>query len=172
MVEEIKNQLSDKKVDLEAGDIDLSTVGFFWKKFLCISPKTYGKSEIENGGRIVLPASSLEVLYSDQFGLHNSLNRSDGGSPMIFEISSSSKRSFCGVVEFSAEEGTCCVPNWMMRNLVKNFFFLFFIFIILLFFLLFYYFFFFFFIFLLFLLLFFILFLFLFFLFFNFYFFF
>jgi len=39
-------------------------------------------------------------------------------SPMIFEISTETgKRSFCGVEQFTAEEGHICVPQWMLNNL-------------------------------------------------------
>lgn len=40
---------------------------------------------------------------------------------MIFEISSGGpsgqRRTFCGVSEFTAVEGTALLPTWMIRNL-------------------------------------------------------
>ena len=38
---------------------------------------------------------------------------------MVFELSAdvSTKRSFCGVEEFTAPEGSIVVPKWMMDNL-------------------------------------------------------
>jgi len=40
--------------------------------------------------------------------------------PMLFEIRNLSigKVSHCGVMEFTAEEGKCYMPYWMMNNLV------------------------------------------------------
>lgn len=120
IVREVREQLMDKQVDVEAGDVNLSTVGEFWMPFKAFSPTTCGNPSAEKGGRIILPASSLAKLYEEtnQYGWRQN---SDGGSPMIFELSSDEGlRSFCGVVEFSAQEGTCCVPKWMMRNLRLN----------------------------------------------------
>lgn len=39
--------------------------------------------------------------------------------PMLFMISNPqmSKKTYCGVLEFSAEEGLCYLPFWMMNNL-------------------------------------------------------
>lgn len=38
---------------------------------------------------------------------------------MLFRLSSSSdKITHCGVLEFTAEEGTCYIPFWMMQNLL------------------------------------------------------
>jgi len=41
---------------------------------------------------------------------------------MTFMISNPSfgKKSYCGVLEFSAMEGTCNIPIWMMNNLCLN----------------------------------------------------
>lgn len=40
--------------------------------------------------------------------------------PMLFEIRNLTigKASHCGVMEFTAEEGKCYMPYWMMNNLV------------------------------------------------------
>jgi ubiquitin fusion degradation protein 1 len=39
---------------------------------------------------------------------------------MTFEIVTNQKKTNCGVLEFTAEEGTCFVPNWIMTNLDIN----------------------------------------------------
>ena len=38
---------------------------------------------------------------------------------MLFMISNPqmAKKTYCGVLEFSAEEGVCYLPYWMMNNL-------------------------------------------------------
>ena len=40
--------------------------------------------------------------------------------PMLFRLTSSTddRTTHCGVLEFSAEEGTCYIPFWMMQNLL------------------------------------------------------
>jgi len=40
--------------------------------------------------------------------------------PMMFMVSNPqlAKKTYCGVLEFSAEEGTCYLPVWMMNNLI------------------------------------------------------
>jgi ubiquitin fusion degradation protein 1 len=60
---------------------------------------------------MILPRSALEQLLR----LHISY-------PMIFEISKGPLKTHGGVQEFIAEEGTCYMPYWMMRNLsnLKN----------------------------------------------------
>ena len=39
---------------------------------------------------------------------------------MLFELSNvkQKKRTHCGVLEFTAEEGVCYIPYWMMQNLL------------------------------------------------------
>eukprot|EP01129_Flabellula_baltica_P009995 TRINITY_DN4173_c0_g2_i1.p1 TRINITY_DN4173_c0_g2~~TRINITY_DN4173_c0_g2_i1.p1 ORF type:complete len:510 (+),score=98.13 TRINITY_DN4173_c0_g2_i1:376-1905(+) len=64
------------------------------------------RDDIQKGNKILLPPSILHML-SDNLE-----------TPLVFEIrAGSGLRSYCGVLEFVAEEGTACVPNWMMKNL-------------------------------------------------------
>jgi hypothetical protein len=70
------------------------------------------KAHLEGSDKIFLPPSALEQLAR----LHIDY-------PMLFEISSRPKgsqprRTHCGVLEFSAEEGSCYLPYWMMQNLL------------------------------------------------------
>ena len=39
---------------------------------------------------------------------------------MLFELTNvkQKKRTHCGVLEFTAEEGVCYIPYWMMQNLL------------------------------------------------------
>lgn len=57
---------------------------------------------------VILPSSAL-----------NELSRLKISYPMTFMVSSPDMqtKSFCGVLEFSAEEGMCILPLWMMNNL-------------------------------------------------------
>jgi ubiquitin fusion degradation protein 1 len=129
MVARVRERLEGAEVDLEAGkDGSLATVGGFWRSYLCMSPAAIGRPEQEHSGQITLPSSALEQLFNqpnnyglgrygrrqlmDSGGLHQS------GGPMTFEISTNGgKRSFCGVAEFTAEENTCVMPDWMAKNL-------------------------------------------------------
>lgn len=69
------------------------------------------KASLESGDKIILPASALDTLarlrvtYPMMFSLVNPSARKES-------------RTHSGVMEFSAEEGTCYVPYWMMQNLL------------------------------------------------------
>lgn len=81
--------------------------------------------EDEFGGKVILPTSALEEITqfedaSPVFHMHDPASRlaQRAHATMIFEISAQSgKRSFCGVLEFTGQEGTIQVPKWMMQNL-------------------------------------------------------
>ena len=62
-----------------------------------------------HGGKIFLPASALEKLSS----LHITY-------PMLFEITNGAKGrvTHAGVLEFTAEEGRCYIPYWLMQTLL------------------------------------------------------
>lgn len=77
----------------------------FIKSFKVYSPAFIGKPEINKGNKIILPSSAL-----------NELARLKISYPMTFLISNPEmgKKSYCGVLEFSAEEGSCHLPLWLM----------------------------------------------------------
>jgi len=68
-----------------------------------------GKEDLEKGNKIILPQSALDHLA-----------RLNISYPMLFEVSNpgAARRTHCGVQEFSAEEGMCYLPYWMMCNLL------------------------------------------------------
>ncbi len=128
IVARVRERLEVAEVDLEAGkDGSLATMGGFWRGYVCMSPSAVGRPEQEHSGQITLPSSALEQLFNQQpnfgggFGrrqLQGSEGLHQSGGPMTFEISTSGgRRSFCGVAEFTAEEGSCIVPDWMAKNL-------------------------------------------------------
>jgi len=67
------------------------------------------RTDVERGGKIILPSSALEHLTR----LHIQF-------PMLFKLTNKSKNreTHCGVLEFVAEEGRCYLPYWMMKNLL------------------------------------------------------
>jgi hypothetical protein len=67
------------------------------------------KTHLEGSDKIFLPPSALDTLAR----LHIDY-------PMLFEITcrASGKKTHCGVLEFSAAEGSCYLPYWMMQNLL------------------------------------------------------
>lgn len=67
------------------------------------------REDIEKGDKILLPSSALNELYH----LISSKNK----DPMIFCLKNGSKMTYCGVLEFVAEEGLCYIPNWMFKML-------------------------------------------------------
>ena len=80
----------------------------FLRSYKVYSPAFIGKPEVNKGNKIILPSSAL-----------NELARLKITYPMTFMISNPhmSKKSYCGVLEFSADEGTCHIPVWMMDQL-------------------------------------------------------
>ena len=67
-------------------------------------PKNYQK-----GDKILLPPSAFDTLARLQVDY-----------PMLFRLENTEKgtQTHCGVLEFTAEEGTCFIPFWMMQNLL------------------------------------------------------
>lgn len=78
------------------------------RSFQCFSPAFIGKPGINRGNKIILPSSAL-----------NELSRMKVSYPMTFMIMNPemSIRTYCGVLEFDAEENSCNIPYWMMNNL-------------------------------------------------------
>ena len=67
------------------------------------------KAHLEDGDKILMPPSALETLARLRIDY-----------PMLFKISNVGKQrhTHCGVLEFSAPEGCCYMPYWMMQNLL------------------------------------------------------
>jgi ubiquitin fusion degradation protein 1 len=63
----------------------------------------------QKGDKILLPPSAFDTLARLQVDY-----------PMLFKLTSSTddRTTNCGVLEFTAEEGTCYIPFWMMQNLL------------------------------------------------------
>lgn len=80
----------------------------FLRSYKAYSPAFFGKNDINKGNKIILPSSALHELA-----------RLSISYPMMFMISNPqmAKKTYCGVLEFSAEEGLCYLPYWMMNNL-------------------------------------------------------
>jgi ubiquitin fusion degradation protein 1 len=70
-----------------------------------------GRSNMDEGDKILLPPSALEMLA-----------RMNVEYPMLFELRNDAieKKTHCGVMEFSAEEGRCYMPFWMMQNMLVS----------------------------------------------------
>ncbi|KAL9642832.1 hypothetical protein ABK040_009907 [Willaertia magna] len=66
------------------------------------------KPQIDEGGKIILPASALDELV-----------RLNIVYPMLFKITNPKKGKYvhCGVLEFVAEEGRAYIPFWMQEHL-------------------------------------------------------
>ncbi len=82
----------------------------FESEYHCQSTAMAGR-DVDEGDKIFLPPSALDKLA-----------RMNVEYPMLFEATSndSGKRTHCGVLEFSAEEGYCYMPHWMMQNLAVS----------------------------------------------------
>lgn len=81
----------------------------FEEQYHCYSAAMADKSHLEQGDKILLPPSAFDILARLQVDY-----------PMLFQLQSPDKGTLthCGVLEFTAEEGSCVVPFWMMQNLL------------------------------------------------------
>lgn len=81
----------------------------FEHQYQCFSTAMAGRSNMDEGDKILLPPSALEMLA--QMNVEY---------PMLFELRNDAieKKTHCGVMEFSAEEGRCYMPFWMMQNML------------------------------------------------------
>jgi len=81
----------------------------FEEQYHCYSVAYADKSNLEGGDKILLPPSSFDTLA-----------RLNIEYPMLFQLQSHEKGTMthCGVMEFTAEEGSCFIPFWMMQNLL------------------------------------------------------
>ncbi len=79
------------------------------KAFRCFPVVMANKANLENGDKIILPASSLDHLA-----------RLRVTYPMMFRLvnKSTGQSTHCGVMEFSAEVGVCYATFWLMQNLL------------------------------------------------------
>ncbi|KAF8661686.1 hypothetical protein HU200_056633 [Digitaria exilis] len=84
--------------------------------YRCYPASTSGKPHLEDGDKVILPASALNTLaalrieYPMQFELQSPSN---GGG----DQAAPPRASHCGVLEFVAEEGAVVMPEWMMKNM-------------------------------------------------------
>lgn len=106
------------KVDMNSAMTGYQTTGF-WKRFRCISAVMAEEEKIEGTGKVCLPASCLELIYGGLGGASFSLSQSGNLSPMTFELFGieSKVQTYCGVLEFTAQEGTVVIPSWMISQL-------------------------------------------------------
>lgn len=83
--------------------------GVFRHSHNCFSVAMAGKSHLEDGDKILLPNSALEKLSAMNVEY-----------PLLFRLlnKSTGKFTHCGVLEFTADEGRCYIPHWMMQNLL------------------------------------------------------
>jgi ubiquitin fusion degradation protein 1 len=104
------------QVDMNSALTGYQTTGF-WKRFRCISAVMAEEEKIEGTGKVCLPASCLEMIYGGRVSV--SLSMSGNIAPMTFELCGVESRvqTYCGVLEFTAQEGTVVVPSWMFQML-------------------------------------------------------
>mmetsp|Transcript_21227 Transcript_21227/g.30379 ORF Transcript_21227/g.30379 Transcript_21227/m.30379 type:complete len:436 (-) Transcript_21227:35-1342(-) len=81
----------------------------FEEQYHCYSAALADKTHLEQGDKILLPPSAFDILARLQVDY-----------PMLFQLQNPNKGTMthCGVLEFTAEEGSCVIPFWMMQNLL------------------------------------------------------
>jgi len=88
---------------------NLAALPPFKKQYRAFPVVMCNKPTLEAGDKIILPTSALEHLARLQVTY-----------PMMFNLTcrTNGQQTHCGVMEFSAEEGVCYLPFWMMQNLL------------------------------------------------------
>lgn len=83
----------------------------FEEQYHCYSVSVADKAQLEKGDKILLPPSAFDTLARLQVDY-----------PMLFKLTANdnAQTTHCGVLEFTAEEGTAYIPFWMMQNLLIN----------------------------------------------------
>ncbi|KAJ2702232.1 ubiquitin fusion degradation protein [Coemansia sp. IMI 203386] len=77
------------------------------------------KEDANYGGKIFMPPSALEEISQREvvYPLLFKIQTEDNASSAISTDGGASKRTHCGVLEFTAEEGRVYLPQWMMDTL-------------------------------------------------------
>ena len=85
-----------------------NAVNTFEAKFRVHSMAYKGSTKLDGGGKILLPPSALDLL-----------SRMQVSWPVFFYVRNpaTNRSTHCGVQEFTADEGTCNMPYWMMQQL-------------------------------------------------------
>ncbi|KAK7385180.1 hypothetical protein VNO78_30892 [Psophocarpus tetragonolobus] len=80
----------------------------FQDVYRCYPLSSTEVSNLENGGKIIMPDSALNLLAYCEIEY-----------PMLFELRkpSAERVTHCGVLEFTADEGMIYMPQWMMENM-------------------------------------------------------
>jgi len=81
--------------------------GAFTRRYRCYPVSFVDKSMLENGDKVILPHSAL-----------NALTQLNILFPMLFQVEGpQGLQAHCGVMEFTAEEGHCYIPYWLMQQI-------------------------------------------------------
>lgn len=117
MITSIRDSLvtKDPEIDLKSATFGNTTVSNAWY-VLGAKAATNEYADVESTGRIYLPSSILSDVYSNS--MVNMRASSSSSSPMIFEIYNpiNDKRAYCGILEFTAPEGTMIAPSWVRAS--------------------------------------------------------
>jgi len=82
---------------------------FITGSFTCFSVQTRNRDELEEGNKVILPASVLSMV-----------DIGNSHSPLLFQMKKhmdADECTYCGVLEFTADETTVVAPFWMMQKL-------------------------------------------------------
>lgn len=131
-IETLRSKLAENnsiQIDMNSSAAGTPTEGSFWEEYCCISLSglVAPRPASEVGGKIYLPPEALSDILKTGGGYtyDNFISYPYRGdyptntqSPMIFEVSAqSSRRSFCGVMEFIAPPGYIAMPDWIIDHL-------------------------------------------------------
>ena len=79
----------------------------FQGTFLVVSPETFGNPKLNETGKVILPENVMTRIISS--GFHDQV--------MLFTLKNpqTQKKIAVGVQEFTADQVSCIIPNWICR---------------------------------------------------------
>jgi len=95
----------------------------FEEQYHCYSVAYADKAHLEGGDKILLPPSAFDTLahlnvdYPMLFCLQSNPPTTSSNKSTSTTTSQTARKTHCGVLEFTSEEGSCFIPFWMMQNL-------------------------------------------------------
>ena len=93
----------------------VNIANIFIEVYKAFPASVMGREDIDLSNSIILPPSALSKLTRMK-------NFGDNNNPVLFRILNIDLNIYthCGVIEFTAEEGTCYIPSNMFERLCLN----------------------------------------------------
>lgn len=89
--------------------------GMFMDSYEAYSGALMDKESINKGNKSIISCLSAFLVILPNSALQR-LTKMNVQYPMFFRVTvpSTKKKTFCGVLEFVAKEGSCYIPGWVL----------------------------------------------------------